>query len=176
MSAIKNLPDNYNLLSPISFRLQIKKLPTVTYFCQSTNIPGITLGESTRATPFIDYPIPGDKITYDDLSINFLIDEDMENYIELMDWMKNLGSPSDPTLQYAKLQEESATNPLGGILSDCTLTILTNNMNANKNITFVDCFPTSLSELTFESITDDITPITATTTLKFRDFIIEKVI
>ena len=62
MSAIKNLPDNYNLLSPVSFKFQIKKLETVSYFCQNVNLPGLTLGEFTRATPFMDYPMPGDKL------------------------------------------------------------------------------------------------------------------
>ena len=127
-------------------------------------------------TPFLDYPIPGDKITYDDISITFLVDEDMSNYIELMDWMKNLGSTRDPSTQYATLVNDNTANSLRGILSDCTLTILTNNMNANKSIVFEDCFPTTLSEITFESVADDVTPITASATFKFRDFTIEKVI
>ena len=94
MSAIKNLPDNYNLLSPVGFRFQIKKLPTVTYFCQSVNIPGISLGEALRATPFVDFSVPGDKVSYDDLSISFLIDEDLSNFLEVFGWMKKLGSPN----------------------------------------------------------------------------------
>ena len=67
MSAITNLPDNYNLLAPVSFKFQIRKVPTVTYFCQTANIPGVSLGEVTRATPFVDIAVPGDKVSYDDL-------------------------------------------------------------------------------------------------------------
>ena len=175
MSAIKNLPDNYNLLSPVSFKFQIKKLETVSYFCQNVNLPGLTLGEFTRVTPFKDYPIPGDKITYDDLSISFLVDEDMSNYIELLNWMKNLGSPSDPSTQYKSLIGETQSNVIRGIMSDCTLTILTNNMNANKSGVFEDCFPITLSEISFESVVDDVAPIIASATIKFRDYTIKAV-
>tara|TARA_Y100000590_G_scaffold281658_1_gene316789 strand:+ start:214 stop:744 length:531 start_codon:yes stop_codon:yes gene_type:complete len=175
MSAIKNLPDNYNLLSPVSFKFQIKKLETVSYFCQNVNLPGLSLGEFTRVTPFIDYPMPGDKITYDDLSVSFLVDEDMTNYIELINWMKNLGSTENPAEQYKTLVNDKSANVLRGITSDCTLTILTNNMNANKSVVFEDCFPTTLSEISFESVADDVTPITASATFKFRDFSIKAV-
>ena len=175
MSAITNLPDNYNLLSPIAFKFQIRKLPTVSYFCQSANIPGVTLGETIRSTPFIDYPIPGDKITYDDISIIFLVDEDMANYQEVLSWIKNLGSPDDPSKQYATLIDDKSSNALGGKVSDCSLSILTNNMNANKDIVYKECWPTNLSEITLESIADEIPVITATATFKFRDFTIEKV-
>ena len=74
MSAITNLPDNYNLLSPVSFKFQIRSLPSVSYFCQTANIPGMSLGETVRSTPFVDFPIPGDKVTYDPLSITVVVD------------------------------------------------------------------------------------------------------
>ena len=169
MSAIKNLPDNYNLLSPISFKFHIRKVPTVSYFCQTVNIPGLSLGEVVRPTPFVDYPMPGDKVTYDDLSVAFLVDEDMSNYIELMVWMKNLGNTQDPTKQYATLVASDDKT------SDCSLTILTNNMNANKDIVFFDCWPTSLSELSMETVATEVEPLQATATFKFRDFEIKKV-
>ena len=169
MSAITNLPDNYNLLSPISFKFQIRKLPTVSYFCQTVNIPGVTLGEAIRPTPFVDFALPGDKVTYDDLSISFLVDEDMENYIEMVDWIKKLGNTTDPTKQYATL---TGTD---GKLSDCSLTILTNNMNANRDIVFFDCWPTSLSELSMETVAGEVEPLQTTATFKYRDFEIKKV-
>ena len=99
----------------------------------------------------------------------------MSNYIELLNWMKNLGSPSDPSTQYKSLVGETQSNVVRGILSDCTLTILTNNMNANKSIVFEDCFPTTLSEINFERVADDVSPITASATIKFRDYTIKAV-
>ena len=135
----------------------------------------LSLGEFIRVTPFMDYPMPGDKITYDDLSVSFLVDEDMTNYIELLDWMKKLGSTENPSEQYKTLVNDTSSNVLRGITSDCTLTILTNNMNANKSVVFQDCFPTTISEISFESIADDVSPITASATFKFRDYTIKAV-
>ena len=177
MSAITNLPDNYNLLAPVSFKFQIRKVPTVTYFCQTANIPGVSLGEVTRATPFVDIAVPGDKVSYDDLSIAFLVDEDMANYIEMVDWIKNLGNTSDPKNQYGKFKNitDSGFAEKDVKVSDCSLTILTNNMNANKDIVFFDCWPTSLSELSLETVADSIEPMQATATFKYRDFEIKKV-
>ena len=169
MSIITTLPDNYNLLSPVSFKFQIRSLPSVSYFCQHVNVPGITLGEAVRPTPFVDIAIPGDKVTYDSLSVQFVVDEDMSNYIEVVTWIKNLGNTSDPTKQYGILTESDSK------LSDCSLTILTNNMNANKDIIFYDCWPSSLSELALITEDRNITVITATATFKYRDFDIKKV-
>lgn len=169
MSAITNLPDNYNLLSPVSFKFQIRSLPSVSYFCQTANIPGMSLGETVRSTPFVDFPIPGDKVTYDPLSITFVVDEDMANYIEVVTWIKNLGNTSNPKQQYATLTESDSK------ISDCSLTILTNNMNANKDIVFYDCWPSSLSELSLTTMDRNIIVLTATATFRYRDFDIKKV-
>tara|TARA_Y100000593_G_scaffold54218_1_gene101377 strand:+ start:10223 stop:10735 length:513 start_codon:yes stop_codon:yes gene_type:complete len=169
MSAIKNLPDNYNLLSPVSFKFQINKTPMLNYFCQGASIPGLTLGETARVTPFVDYAMPGDKVTFDDLTISFLVDEDLANYTEIVNWIKNLGNTEDPKTQYNTLTDNDDK------VSDCTLTLLTNNMNANKNIIFLDCWPSSLSELTLETMADSIEPLSASATFKYRDFNIKAV-
>ena len=35
----------------------------------------------------------GDKITYDDLSFSFFVDENLENYLEVHNWIRGLGYP-----------------------------------------------------------------------------------
>ena len=175
MSIITTLPDNYNLLSPISFRAIFTKLPTVAYFCQSINVPGVSVGETTRATPFIDYSEPGDSIRFDDLSLSFLVDEEMKNYLELVTWLRGIGSPSDPSKERAVLVKDRTASQRSGIFTDCTITMLTNNMNANKTLTFIDCWPNSVSALQLESTAGDVTAITANATFKYRDFNIETV-
>ena len=62
MAFITDLPSNYNILSPVGYRLDIPKLPTVSYFCQSANIPDVSLGTVTRVSPVRDYPEPGDQL------------------------------------------------------------------------------------------------------------------
>ena len=74
---LSNLPDNYNILSPIGYRLNIQKLPNVVYFCQTVNIPDITLGEIIQPTPLRDISIFGDNLTIGTLEVGFVVDEDM---------------------------------------------------------------------------------------------------
>ena len=71
------------------------KLPTVEFFIQTANIPGITLGDTSLDTPLKDIPMPGDKVTYQSLDVSFLVDENLNNYKEIHDWMTGIGFPQD---------------------------------------------------------------------------------
>ena len=82
-SPLNRQPTKLDYSSPTQFRFLINQLPKVQYFTVSANVPGITLGEATYATPLKDIPLPGEKLTYDDLSITFIVDENLENYIEI---------------------------------------------------------------------------------------------
>ena len=75
-------PDNKNFLSPVGFQFSIQKLPHVNYFCQSANIPDITLSQTELNNPFVNLPSPGTKLTFGALDITFRVDEDMKNYIK----------------------------------------------------------------------------------------------
>ena len=47
-------PAKMDYASPIQFRFKCTKLPNVEFFCQSANLPGISLGSATQATPLLD--------------------------------------------------------------------------------------------------------------------------
>ena len=78
MAFVSGLPSNYNILSPLAFRLDIERIPMATFFCQSVSVPGVTLGEIEQLSPMINIPIPGDKLEFESLSTTFLIDEDLK--------------------------------------------------------------------------------------------------
>ena len=175
MSLIKNLPSNYNLLSPVSFRFDIARLPNVTFFTQGVNLPGISLEETILPTPLIDIPFPGTKLTFESLELNFLVDEDM------MNWMLGLGWP-EKSQQYRDLVDsdseiiqldKSNSTELEAVTSDAVLSILTNNKNVNIQVSFRSIFPSSLSAITFDSAGEN-TAIIANSTFMIKDYIIEK--
>ena len=85
--------DNRNYMSPLGFKLILTKTPKVDFLCQSANIPGINMGTAVQPTYLKDIPVPGDKVLYDDLNIRFLVDEKMENYLALYNWITGLGYP-----------------------------------------------------------------------------------
>ena len=39
--------------------------------------------------------MPGDKVTYQTLDVSFLVDENLNNYKEIHDWIIGLGFPQD---------------------------------------------------------------------------------
>ncbi len=176
MSFLDNLPDNYNLLSPVGFRLTIKKLPTVSYFCQTVNIPDLSLSEITVPTPLRDFPIYGDKLTIGTVDLSFVVDEDLANYQEIQSWMRSITSPDTFTSHKALL--DSPTNNFtdeGDLISDATLHILTNTMNNNKNVEFEGIFPTSLGAIEFTTQDTEISAITVSASFSIKDYIIKTV-
>ena len=167
-------PAKLDYASPVQFRFKCSKLPTVEFFCQTANIPGISIGSASMPTGLKDIPIPGEKVAYQDLSISFLVDENLNNYKEIHDWIIALGFPQNHT-QFADLQAAGAdrypgstsgaivpeTNiavPLseGGTYSDATLTVLNSKNIAVTEIRFNNIFPTSLGALSYDVQASDV--------------------
>lgn len=182
---INRQPDELDFLRPNGFRFYIQSLPKVTYFCQSANIPQISLGVATQPTPLVDIPKPGEKLTYSDLVIQFMIQEDMSNYIEIYNWMTSLGFPENRLQIYERLREQSFRDPTprGGVqghsdftdYSDAFLTILGSDYNEVARINFMDCFPIALSSVNFDVSAGTTQYFAAQATFKYRQYTIEKI-
>ena len=149
---------NRNFLSPTGFLFKINRSPKVSYFCNSANIPSLDLGLSTQPTYLKDIPIPGDKLQFGDLSIEFLVDEDLGNYMEIQKWMRGLGYP-DNIKEYKDLKNQKVlpdNSNRGSVYSDAVLQVLTSNNITNFQINFKDIFPTSLSTLVYNADETDV--------------------
>lgn len=149
----KQQVSNNNYLSPIGFKFILEKAPKVAYLCQSASIPEISLGEISVPNYLVPIPAEG-NFQYSPLSMTFLVDENLENYIQLHNWMRALGVPTDFK---ERASFEDAVKYRGtykkdrNIFSDGTLQVLTNNHVNNFDIQFIDMFPTSLSTLEFDA-------------------------
>jgi hypothetical protein len=174
----KSQIENRNFLSPTGFQFILSKKPKISFFCDSVNIPGINLGVAMQPSYFKQIPIPGEILTYDDLTITFNIDEDMENFLEVYNWMIQFGFPKNAE-QYQSLLDEDPINQgkqtaISG-MSDASLIIYNSNYNPNIQINFKDLFPVSLSPVQFQSKVDDIIYLTATATFKYTIFDIVRI-
>ena len=173
-NVIDRTPSKFDYASPIQFRFKMTKLPLVEFTVQTANIPGISLGSTDMPTPLKEISIPGDKITYQSLDINFLVDENLNNYKEIHDWITGLGFPQDHT-QFKNLQGTasdrfpgttsstaatgtSISQPLseGGIYSDATLTVLNSKNVAKTEIRFQNVYPTSIGSLSYDVKASDV--------------------
>jgi len=168
MTALGRTPLNINYLQPDGFVFVVKKLPTTTFFTQSVNIPALELPPALQPTPLIGVPVPGDHIVYDDLVLNFKVDEDLRNYIELYNWIVGLGYPDDYS-QYADLKNK----PTGdGLYSDISVLITTNIKNTNVEILYKDAFPIALSGFTLSTTEDGLPEIASSVTFKYTKYYI----
>ena len=101
-----NQIQNRNFLAPVGFKFTLAKYPKVSFFSNSARIPELSLGTATQPSYLKDIDIPGEKLTYGDLTIRFLIDENMQNYMAMHNWLKGIGFPETPQ-QFADQTIES---------------------------------------------------------------------
>ena len=169
---------NRNYMSPLGFKLIITKTPKVDFLCQSANIPQISMGTAIQPTYLKDIPVPGDKVLYDDLTVRFLVDEKMENYLAIYKWITGLGYP-ESIGQFRQLRKDdirtnaSASDegdPRYFEFSDATLQILSSNYKPSVLVNFKDAFPISLSTLEFDVSQRDYSFFTASVTFKYTIF------
>ena len=184
-SPLSRQPDQLDYSSPTQFRFILNQIPKVQFFVQTANIPGISLGEAVIPTPYKDIPYVGDKVTYESLNIQFLVDESLENYIEIHNWMIGLGFPKTrqqftdfrsstsntsnaagkAQTDIGKVCQAVAERPL---YSDATLSILSNKNNPLVEVRFSDCFPVALSGLDYTQQVSDVEYLTATVDFRYK--------
>lgn len=173
MSAIDNTPSNKNFLSPLNFKFQIKKAPHVNFFIQKVNIPDVKLISPEYPNPFVNAPIPGEHLTYGILDITFKVDEDLQNYLEIHNWVKALGKPQNYD-QYKTIQDKKPGTG-DGIYSDISLMVLSSTKMANYEIVFMDAFPVNISSVVFNTTDNDVNYIEASASFRYTLFDINKV-
>lgn len=174
--AVTDQPTNLNFLSPLGYKFILSRAPNVEYFVQEVTLPGLNLGAAVQVTPFVNIPRPGDKLEFEQMSVTFRVNENLDNYIEIFNWMVALGRPESFN-QYTLKDEpyRSVDRQRDTVVSDISVTILTSAMNANVNFLMRDCFPVSLSNITMVSTASDVDYIAATATFALRDFTITRI-
>ena len=184
-SPIARQPTKLDYSSPTQFKFGILQLPKVEFFTVAANLPGISLPSATYNTPFKDIPTMGDKPEYEDLNITFIVDEFLENYISMHEWMIGTGFPKNRT-QFANFRSNTANQPqatLGtstdigdtqpatpdkGMYGDATLTLLSNKNNPLVEVRFQDVFPTSLGGLSYTQTATDVEYLTVDATFQYK--------
>ena len=189
----------FDYATSTQWRLAFNRIPKTTWFCTAANIPGITLGESTFPTPMADMFITGDKLTFDTLSITFIVDEELQNYRELWDWIVVIGAPkqhpqwtealskgdgltktfsavgSDDVLTSRAAAVQKATSSEKNLYSDATLIVYSSKNQPKVNVQFKEMFPTSLSGLDYSQEATDVEYFKATATFRYLYYEFETV-
>jgi len=163
--------ENRNFLSPTGFKFILSREPKVAFYCNEANIPELTLGVTTQPSYTKMIPTPGDIIEFGDLNIRFLVDENLENYMAIQNWIRGLGFP-ERLEQFGELEEKGIASGnysqnRQNIYSDGVLQVLNSNQITTFLVSFKDLFPYSLSTLTFDATQTDINYFTAEVSFKY---------
>ena len=165
MTAINRSPENTNLLQSTKFLLTFDRIRTTQYFCQTVNLPGVSLGEVSRATPFLDMYSPGTKLTYDPLVVEFILDEELQGWKNIYDWFLSMADPDG--FEKRDGSRELQTNKH---FSDATLSILSGLNNPLVRIHYSNLFPLSISDIRFDTTQSADTILTATATFRYQSY------
>ena len=190
MASVKRQPDKLDYASPTQFRFGIHQLPKVEFFSTAATIPALALSDVIVPTPFKSIPMMGDQLTYDNLSVSFIVDEYLENYLSIHEWMTAIGFPKNRT-QFSQFKSNTSNTPstasspsndigdvqkptsVNALFSDATLTILSNKNNPIVNVFFRDLYPIAMTGLSYNQGATDVEYLTAEITFAYQLYEIE---
>jgi len=170
-NAYTNQIQNRNFLSSIGFRFTLNRARKVSFFANSANIPGMNLGVTEQPSYLKNIDIPGDKIAFNDFTLRFLVDENLENYMQIQNWMRGLGFPESQK-EIFDLQSDG-NNTIGydsesmNIYSDGTLQVVNSSQRVQFEVLFQDMFPYNLSDLEFDATSQETEYFTAEVSFKY---------
>ena len=166
MTALNRNPEKTNLLQPTKYVLTFSRRPAVTYFCQQVNLPGVTMGEVSRPTPFLDQYSPGTKLEYNPLAITFILDEEMQGWKDMYDWFTSMADPDgfEPRGDGVRVSGKNHA------LSDATLTILNNLNNPVMRVNFKNVFPLTMGDIDFDTTSSADTIMTTAVTFRYESY------
>ena len=194
-NSLQRQPTKLDYASPTQFKFVINQLPKVEYFVTAANVPSIANSNAIFPTPYKEIPVQGDQLTYDNLTISFLVDEYLENYQSILDWLAGVGFPEDRS-QFRDFRGSTSTTPVRTqssvsslaagkmpdvgvaepatssrpMYSDMTLTVLSNKNNPIVEIRFEDAFPVALGSLDYNQNATDVEYLSVTADFKYKIF------
>ena len=156
-----------NYLSPVSFKVIVDRLPNVEFFTQKFTSPSISMSPVEQLSPLHRMYQTGDRLEYSEFDLSFVVDENMNNYREILSWMEGIGSP-ESTEQYKKINEGQY-----GTVSDIVVVVENSARNNNLKFTFTDCFPISISGVNLDVTSTDVFYPEATVSVRYTSMKVE---
>ncbi len=163
------LTTNQNYLQPAGFRVIIDRenYPNLEYFAQSVNHPDVSVTGTVLPFRRIEnVNMPGDTISFSELSISFILDENMKAYTELYEWMEY----SINNEFVGQGPRSKKINPELPTQADISVSILSSHNNQSTRILYKGCSPTSLSGLQLSSVASSVDYLTFDVTFQFTGF------
>lgn len=166
---VDNAPTSFStvsLLQPTAFKVTIDRqyFANLEFFAQSVLHPAMSLTAAEVPYKRIgSIPFPGDKLTFGEVTAIIIIDEDLNAYTEMYNWMQRLVEQDHQTAG-----DRTDTNPPS--FADITISVLSSHNNQTRQIRYIDCVPTLLGDISFEATTGDVEFLTFPVSFRFSHF------
>lgn len=173
------------------FSLVFNKTREFSLNVQRTDIPGVTYPIVMTDNPFINRPIYGTKPEYEDLIIEFVVDDVLNTWGMIHDWMRSY-APIDMTFDesddlrvpfdsYRKdlpdiydVPREGTIIPEGSLYDDATLIVNNSSNIPELHVNFRDMLPYSLSRIPLDISADSDEVVLCTAIFKYWYYTLER--
>jgi len=163
------LTDNINLFQPTGFRVSIDRqnFANLQFFVQTVTHPGANNQAVETAFQRVQgVPMPGNTMTYGELSFEVLLDEDFVAYTEMYNWMLRLVNEE----QVKKRDDFSGQTATAPTFADIHVTALTSHNNQNVKFKYFDCVPVNIGDIRFEANNQSVEYYTFNASFRFSHF------
>jgi len=147
-------PQTFNHLENVKFKFEIPELENVNYWMQSVTLPSMQIEGGALPGMRRDIPIPGSKMDFENLVINFIVDQDLANYEEIFNWFQRI----------------QTARKVSDMISNCSLHFLDGDNNVNRTLMFVGAYPLVMTELAMTSDDSDVLPVLCSVTFNYQHF------
>jgi hypothetical protein len=127
---------------------------TVDYWARSVTLPTLSMPGADMAYQNKQFSMPSNTSMKDELTIEFMLEEKLKNYIYFRRWAKK------------GLYGEG---PINDCLLDMSIFFLDSNKQPAEELKYKGCFPTNISGLTLEHGVIDVIPNTFNVNFQFME-------
>lgn len=154
----KTTPNTENYLTSNYFKLLIARAPALSYYAQRVSFPEISLAQLVQPTTLsTQVSVPGNLYTFNPLSVEFIVDENLRSWREVYDWIYGLAN-------YKTIGEQFSYKDS---TSDIILQITNSAYKPKFEVTFRKAYPIGLTELPFTTVATDSVAVKVTATFKY---------
>ena len=165
-------PSTSNLLYANQFKFNTTRIPILTEYATTVNIPSIEFISAELATSYgVNIPTATGKYIFEDLTVGFLVDEEMESWREIYEWLIRLGP----------LNDESMKGGDHEMYNDCELsttvgelTVMNSAYKPKYKFEFYNMFPISLTGFSFTTNATDAVPLQSSATFRYSYYEVTK--
>lgn len=157
-----------NTMSGTNFKFVLHKSDTKIYnwMVQAPTLPDISIStaKATSSPKVASWELAGTGMAYERLTVRFLMDENLEAWQEIYQWLKEIVDPYNP----------QPTELLNQAESTASIHVLTNNHSpSGKVFTFRRLFPVRLGGIEYDSTSHDSNIVSCVATFAYDVYDLE---